>query len=82
MPGKKLYRGNEDKVIDQKHLINTKLVEIMEYRQSRKWYASIIVVGLFSFICTLMIFFFKVKMLLRLERNFIIDVRWICRFVC
>ena len=57
MPGKKLYRGNEDKVIDQKHFINTKLVEIMEYRQSRKWYVSIAVVGLFSFILALMIYF-------------------------
>ena len=30
---------------------------IMEYRQSRKWYVSIAVVGLFSFILALMIFF-------------------------
>ena len=57
MPGKKLYRGNEDKVIDQKHFINTKLVEIMEYRQSRKWYVSIAVVGMFSLILALMIYF-------------------------
>ena len=42
---------------NQKHFINTKLVEIMEYRQSRKWYVSIAVVGLFSFILALMIFF-------------------------
>ena len=42
---------------DQKHFINTKLVEIMEYRQSRKWYVSIAVVGLFSFILALMIYF-------------------------
>ena len=49
MPGKKLYRGNEDKVIEQKHFINTKLIEIMEYRQSRKWYVSIAIVSIFSF---------------------------------
>ena len=42
---------------NQKHYINVKLVEIMEYRQSRKWYVSIAVVGLFSFILALMIFF-------------------------
>ncbi len=57
MPGKKLYTGHEDKVIDQKHYINSKLVEIIEYRQSRKWYISIAVVSLFSIILGLMIFF-------------------------
>tara|TARA_B100000902_G_scaffold202506_1_gene193049 strand:- start:725 stop:1045 length:321 start_codon:yes stop_codon:yes gene_type:complete len=57
MPDKKLYKGNEDKVIDQKHYINSKLVEIIEYRQSRKWYISIAVVSLFSTILALMIFF-------------------------
>ena len=57
MPDKKLYRGNEDKVIEQKHFINTKLIEIMEYRQSRKWYVSIAVVGVFSAILALMIYF-------------------------
>ena len=57
MPGKKLYRGNEDKVIDQKHFINTKLIEIMEYRQSRKWYVSIAIVAIFSFILAMMIYY-------------------------
>ena len=47
----------KDARLNQKHFINTKLVEIMEYRQSRKWYVSIAVVGLFSFILALMIFF-------------------------
>ncbi len=47
----------KDPRLNQKHFINTKLVEIMEYRQSRKWYVSIAVVGLFSFILALMIFF-------------------------
>ena len=57
MPGKKLYRGNEDKVIEQKHFINTKLIEIMEYRQSRKWYVSIAIVSIFSFILAMMIYY-------------------------
>ena len=35
---------------NQKHFINTKLVDIIEYRQSRKWYVSIAVVGMFSLI--------------------------------
>ena len=47
----------KDARLNQKHFINTKLVDIMEYRQSRKWYVSIAVVGLFSFILALMIFF-------------------------
>ena len=42
---------------NQKHFINTKLVDIIEYRQARKWYVSIAVVGLFSFILALMIYF-------------------------
>ena len=42
---------------NQKHFINVKLVDIINYRQSRKWYVSIAVVGLFSFILALMIFF-------------------------
>ena len=47
----------QDHLQNQKHYINTKLIDIMEYRQSRKWYVSIAVVGLFSFILALMIFF-------------------------
>ena len=47
----------KDARLNQKHFINTKLVDIMEDRQSRKWYVSIAVVGLFSFILALMIFF-------------------------
>ena len=42
---------------NQKHFINTKLVDIIEYRQSRKWYVSIAVVGMFSLILALMIYF-------------------------
>ena len=47
----------KDARANQKHYINTKLVDIIEYRQSRKWYVSIAVVGLFSVILGLMIIF-------------------------
>ena len=50
-------KNTEDRVIDQKHFINTKLVDIIEYRQSRKWYVSIAIVGMFAVILMLMIFF-------------------------
>ena len=42
---------------NQKLFINVKLVDLIEYRQSRKWYVSIAVVGMFAFILALMIFF-------------------------
>ena len=42
---------------NQKHFINVKLVDIINYRQSRKWYGSIAVVGMFSLILALMIYF-------------------------
>ena len=42
---------------NQKHFINLKLVALIEYRQSRKWYVSIAVVGMIAFILGLMIFF-------------------------
>ena len=42
---------------NQKHFINVKLVDLITYRQSRKWYVSIAVVGMFAFILALMIFF-------------------------
>jgi len=42
---------------NQKHFINVKLVELITYRQSRKWYISIAVVSLFSVILGLMIYF-------------------------
>ncbi len=42
---------------NQKHFINTKLVDLIEYRQSRKWYVSIAVVGMFAVILILMIYF-------------------------
>ena len=42
---------------NQRHFINTKLVDIIEYRQSRKWYVSISVVAIFSFILAMMIYY-------------------------
>ena len=42
---------------NQKHFINVKLVDLIEYRQSRKWYVSIAVVGMFAVILILMIYF-------------------------
>ena len=42
---------------NQKHFINVKLVELINYRQSRKWYVSIAVVGMFAVILILMIYF-------------------------
>ena len=42
---------------NQKHFINVKLVDLINYRQSRKWYVSIAVVGMFAVILMLMIYF-------------------------
>ena len=42
---------------NQKHFINVKLVELINYRQSRKWFVSIAVVGMFAVILILMIYF-------------------------
>ena len=53
----------KDARLNQKHFINTKLVDIMEYRQSRKWYVSIAVVGLFSL-------WLKVRMLLKVGKKY------------
>ena len=47
----------KDARFNQQHFINVKLVEIMEYRQSRKWYVSISVVAIFSFILAMMIYY-------------------------
>ena len=48
---------SKDSRQNQKHFINAKLVELITYRQSRKWYISIAVVSLFSVILGLMIYF-------------------------
>ena len=42
---------------NQKHFINVQLVDLIEYRQSRQWYVSIAVVGMFAVILMLMIYF-------------------------
>tara|TARA_Y100000310_G_scaffold98851_1_gene96626 strand:- start:691 stop:1005 length:315 start_codon:yes stop_codon:yes gene_type:complete len=47
----------KDARANQKHFINVRLVELITYRQSRKWYISIAVVSLFSVILGLMIYF-------------------------
>ena len=47
----------KDARINQKHFINVKLVDLIEYRQSRKWFVSIAVVGMFAVILILMIYF-------------------------
>ena len=47
---------NKD-IIEHKYDINKKLVALMEYRQTRKWYVSIVVVSIFAVILALMIVF-------------------------
>ena len=42
---------------DRKHEINLDLLGIIKFRQSRKWYISIVVVALFAVILALMIYF-------------------------
>ena len=42
---------------DQKHQINTELIGIIKFRESKKWLISIAVVALFSIILALMIYF-------------------------
>lgn len=42
---------------DKKHAINLDLIDIIKFRQARKWYISIAVVSLFSIILALMIYF-------------------------
>ena len=42
---------------DQKHQINTELIEIIKFRQNKKWLISIVVVSLFATILGLMIWF-------------------------
>ena len=42
---------------DQKHQINTELINIIKFRQGKKWLISIVVVALFATILALMIYF-------------------------
>ena len=41
-------KNNEFYIQDQKHQINTELIGIIKFRQSKKWLISIAVVSLFS----------------------------------
>ena len=69
---------------DQKHAINQQLVDIIKFRQNKKWYISISVVALFSTILALMIYFMSngVDVQSGWKRNPTTYVRWICWFVC
>lgn len=44
-------------IVEHKYEINKRLVTLMEYRQTRKWYVSIVVVIIFAVILALMIIF-------------------------
>ena len=48
---------DEFHIQDQKHSINQQLIDIIKFRQNKKWYISISVVALFSTILALMIYF-------------------------
>ncbi len=54
---KKKTETPEMHIQDQKHEINTELIGIIKFRQSKKWLISIAVVSLFSVILALMIYF-------------------------
>ena len=48
---------DEFHIQDQKHSINQQLVDIIKFRQNKKWLISIVVVSLFAAILSLMIYF-------------------------
>ena len=50
---KKIIKGDEFHITDQKHAINQQLVDIIKFRQNKKWLISIVVVSLFAAIFTL-----------------------------
>ena len=54
---KKIIKGDEFHITDQKHAINQQLVDIIKFRQNKKWLISIVVVSLFAAILSLMIYF-------------------------
>ncbi len=54
---KKVISKEDYHIQDQKHAINQQLVDIIKFRQNKKWYISISVVALFSTILALMIYF-------------------------
>ena len=53
----KNVKNDDYHIQDQKHAINQQLVDIIKFRQNKKWYISISVVALFSTILALMIYF-------------------------
>ena len=53
----KSTQDNDYHIQDQKHSINQQLIDIIKFRQNKKWYISISVVALFSTILALMIYF-------------------------
>ncbi len=53
-----LEKSDDDfHIQDQKHAINQQLVDIIKFRQNKKWLISIVVVSLFAAILSLMIYF-------------------------
>ena len=42
---------------DQKHWINVQLVDIIKYRQQKKWHVSLIIMVIFMVVLLLMIYF-------------------------
>ena len=54
-----LLNTPEMHIQDQKHQINTELIEIIKFRQNKKWLISIVVVSLFATILGLMIWFMR-----------------------
>ncbi len=59
MPTNKITKedASEFHITDQKHAINQQLVDIIKFRQNKKWLISIVVVSLFATILGLMIWF-------------------------
>ena len=53
----KSTQDNDYHIQDQKHSINQQLIDIIKFRQNKKWMISIAVVFIFSAILALMIWF-------------------------
>ena len=53
----KSTKDNDYHIQDQKHSINQQLIDIIKFRQNKKWMISIAVVFIFSAILALMIWF-------------------------
>ena len=52
-----IIQADEFHIQDQKHEINQQLIDIIKFRQNKKWLISIVVVSLFAAILSLMIYF-------------------------